>query len=196
MHLGYRSSKSFPHLAYFILLLLNYLSENSCYYVLINRHHFIRSAVSRLRTLRMEDNKITTLPRLSSNTNLNFIDFSKNNIASEMPSDYFSSFAYLATLRMSENNITGTLPSLSRASGTLQVLDLAHNSFFGAIPSFAEFSVLTELNLAANSLSSDLSKLSLPPSLRYLDISKNKLFGGFPSFSSLVSQNTHSYHQF
>ncbi|XP_059066729.1 receptor-like protein 36 [Cryptomeria japonica] len=98
----------------------------------------------------------------------------------------------LATIDLTDNGLTGTLPHCLGKPSSLTGLHLPLNSLSGSIPlSFGNMSSLTHLNLAENNLTGSIPSFSNLSSLYSLDLSSNQLTGSIPSslsnLSSLIS---------
>ncbi|XP_047327453.1 probable inactive receptor kinase At5g10020 [Impatiens glandulifera] len=90
------------------------------------------------------------------------------------------SYPPLESLDLSDNSLTGILPSDVGDLGRLNLLNLAMNSLSGQIP--GELSKLVELDyldLSANSFSGAIPS-NLPSSLKFLNLSYNALSGSIP----------------
>ncbi|PRQ31841.1 putative leucine-rich repeat-containing, plant-type, leucine-rich repeat domain, L [Rosa chinensis] len=108
----------------------------------------------------------------------NYLDYSKNNFTSSIPTDignYISSTAYLS---LSSSNLHGIIPSsICNASGL--VLDLSNNSLSGIIPEC--LTQLSVLDLGRNNLTGTIPDKFLEQcSLKTLDLSRNQIEGQFP----------------
>ncbi|TKY73915.1 inactive receptor kinase [Spatholobus suberectus] len=105
--------------------------------------------------------------------NLQVLDLSNNSITGELPS--LGSLPALRVLRLGRNQLFGSVPEeLLQTSVPLEELDLSVNGFTGSIAVINSTS-LNILNLSCNSLSG-----SLPTSLRrctVIDLSRNMLSG-------------------
>ena len=84
---------------------------------------------------------------------------------------------------LSQNQITGNIPSIIGAFESLRYLDMSRNSFQGDIPqSFGDLRGLDSLNLSYNNLSGIIPKsLEALSNLKYLNVSFNKLSREIPS---------------
>lgn len=105
--------------------------------------------------------------------NLQVLDMSDNFLTGELPS--FASLSGLRSLRLARNLLFGSVPEeLLQSSVPLEELDLSANGFTGSIAVINSTS-LSFLNLSSNGLSG-----SLPTSLRsctIMDLSRNMLSG-------------------
>lgn len=147
---------------------------------------------------------------LSESTNLQSFYASNARIVGVIP-DFFQSFPYLQNLRLSYNNLTGTLPQsfggselqnlwlnnqLQGLSGPIDVLSsmtqlfqvwLHANAFTGPIPDMSKCVNLFDLQLRDNQLTGVVppSLVSLP-NLKNISLHNNKLQGPLPQFGSDV----------
>lgn len=92
----------------------------------------------------------------------------------------------LQYLELSENRLTGSLPSLSFLP-ELQFVNLGRNQFTGGIPAIAGLIHLQYINLGNNELSGGIPSLAGLPSLETLFLGFNHLTGSIPSLSGLTS---------
>jgi len=90
--------------------------------------------------------------------NLGLLDLSDNRISGEIPSSLGECHS-LQYLNTSRNFLQGKIPPLLEKLSGLQVLDLSHNNFSGSIPKFFEsMRGLASLNLSFNNLEGDVPK--------------------------------------
>ncbi|XP_044971876.1 receptor-like protein EIX2 [Hordeum vulgare subsp. vulgare] len=89
----------------------------------------------------------------------------------------------LQELDLSDNNFSGTLPSLTGKFTRLSILSLKRNSLVGPVPqSLGNLTCLTFLELNGNHLTGSIpTKLGTLTSLTFLDISSNDLTGSIPA---------------
>ena len=107
----------------------------------------------------------------------------------------FMNICTLRSLHMSRNNVTEDLPSILHnfSSGcvrySLQELSLTSNQITGSIPDLSRFSSLKILDLSNNKLSGKIREgIRLPSQMEQLSIGSNILEGGVPkSFGSTCS---------
>lgn len=148
---------------------------------------------------------------LTESTTLNSITASQSNIYGSIP-DIFGSFPSLQSLRLSYNNLTGSLPQSMANSGiqnlwinnqqigltgTIGVLAtmtqlsqvwLQKNQFTGSIPDLSKCDSLFDLQLRDNQFTGVVpSSLISLPNLVNISLSNNKLQGPSPVFSSSVN---------
>lgn len=115
---------------------------------------------------------------------LNLAEFQDNYLSGTLSENWESSSIpiKLGQLNLSNNLLSGTLPSSLSNLSSLQILLLNGNQFSGTIPpSIGELNQLLKLDLSRNSLSGEI-----PPEigncihLTYLDLSRNNLSGPIP----------------
>ena len=178
------------------------------------------SGLTSLQTLSLSDN-LDLAPwsfptELKDSSSIVAIYFSNVNIFGSIP-DIFGNFPGLTTLRLSYNNLTGSLPGSFNGSGIqnlwlnnqksgltgpIDVLSgmtqltqvwLQTNKFTGGIPNLSACTQLFDLQLRDNQLTGIVppSVISLP-SLKNVTLQNNKLQGPLPKFpdSVLVSLGT------
>jgi Leucine-rich repeat (LRR) protein len=98
----------------------------------------------------------------------------------------------VSELNLSDNELTGTIPSGLGVLSQLTIFDLSDNELTGAIPSdLGDLSALTDLYLSQNELSGSIpSVLGGLAELRALDLSDNQLSGTIPSVLGDLSELT------
>ncbi|RYR62937.1 hypothetical protein Ahy_A04g020695 [Arachis hypogaea] len=101
---------------------------------------------------------------------LKAIDLSNNHLSGDIPSE-LENLVELVSLNLSRNNLTGKIPSGIGRLLSLESLDMSRNHLFGSIPSS-----LAQINF-----------------LSVLDLSHNNLSGQIPTGTQLQSFNTSSY---
>ncbi|KAF3335041.1 receptor-like protein kinase HSL1 [Carex littledalei] len=107
---------------------------------------------------------------------------SGNNFTGNIAPGLIAGMPLLQTLDLSENIISGEIPSSIGSLESLSMLNLSHNKMSGEIPtSIGSMLVLTTLDLSSNNLSgnvpSELGKLNF----NFLNLSSNDLSGEIPS---------------
>ncbi|KAH7841793.1 hypothetical protein Vadar_034443 [Vaccinium darrowii] len=107
----------------------------------------------------------------------------------------FSNLTMLVKLSMSNNSISGKIPSNIGDFKTLEYLDLSNNLFFSVLPlEIGKLGSLKNLSLSGNNISGSLpDSISGLTSIQSLDLSRNSFSGSLPSslrkLSTLVSLN-------
>ncbi|KAL5126567.1 Receptor-like protein 9DC3 [Glycine soja] len=107
---------------------------------------------------------------------------SNNELTGNIPSAMCNASS-LYILNLAHNNLTGPIPSAMCNASSLNILNLAHNNLTGPIPSaMCNASSLYILNLAQNNLTGHIPQcLGTFPSLWALDLQKNNLYGNIPA---------------
>ncbi|KAJ4709290.1 Receptor-like protein [Melia azedarach] len=153
--------------------------------VLLNLSHNFLTAIEHipwknLDYLNLDSNclqgSLTVLPPF-----MQFFSVSNNKLTGEIPSS-FCNLSSIRYLDLSKNNLSGTIPNNLGSSNTLSVLDLSLNNFYGRIAqTFENGSNLEILNLNGNHLDGPLP-LSLVNCtyLTILDVGNNKIIDTFP----------------
>nr|XP_033511812.1 receptor-like protein 9DC3 [Nicotiana tomentosiformis] len=121
-----------------------------------------------------------SLPILPSSLSNLFI--SNNSLSGKIPSS-FCNLTSLTVLDLARNNLKGAIPQcLGNLSDYLQVLDMQHNSLSGNLQTtFRVGSRLTSFNLHGNKLEGKIPKsLANCKELEVLDLGKNNLNDTFP----------------
>ncbi|KAG0516433.1 hypothetical protein BDA96_09G002800 [Sorghum bicolor] len=110
------------------------------------------------------------------------IDISRNRLTGSLPPLLFSKLkAQEAYLRLSHNNLTGTVPAEFTAVAFAQV-DLSRNAFAGdASGLFGRAKPVQQMDLSRNAFRFNLSTVELPEQLISLDLSHNAIYGGIPA---------------
>jgi Leucine-rich repeat (LRR) protein len=99
-------------------------------------------------------------------------------------------FKTLRVLELSNNTLTGSIPTSMAQSASLEVIDLSHNQITGMIaPSLFASKRLLRLQLHENALQGPLHRLihDLPDSLEHLALYGNDLSGSIPSTVAKLS---------
>ncbi|XP_057961675.1 receptor-like protein 53 [Malania oleifera] len=151
------------------------------------------NGLTRLKRLQLQANKLSgEFPDLSSLKNLFLLDASDNAISGKLPANFPPSVVQIS---MRNNNLSGLIPEKSiEHLGSLQVMDLSNNILTGAVPSvlFTHPS-LQQLTLSFNRFSSvqEPGKTAAGKSgLIAVDISNNELRGLLPAFLGLMPKLT------
>ncbi|KAL4334637.1 hypothetical protein GQ457_07G015090 [Hibiscus cannabinus] len=158
----------------------------------------------RVKILKMTSNNFTgTIPQTLVNmSNLEMLDLGSNQLFGQIPyaDDFCVHLPKLGSLFLSDNELSGNIPSSVGNCSNLQILELSVNKFCGTIPrSIGNLTQLKKLYLGLNNLEGeipeeigDLSNLeelgNLPdglchhlPNLEALHLKTNKLSGNIPS---------------
>ncbi|CAI9773935.1 unnamed protein product [Fraxinus pennsylvanica] len=140
---------------------------------------------SNLEELGLSDNNFGgVLPKYFGNlsTKLTGILVSNNQLSGNLPS-WIENFENLTNIEMRGNKFTGHIPIEIGKLRNLQMLDLSHNNFSGKIPYFlGNLSLLTKLHLNDNSFYGEIPfSLGMCQNLQGLNLSKNNLNGTIPS---------------
>ncbi|KAE8730825.1 Leucine-rich repeat protein kinase family protein isoform 2 [Hibiscus syriacus] len=175
--------------------------------------HRVSSTQLLIWTLSLSENtKLSawTFPDLSQSTSLVQVQLDNTNLYGALP-DVFESLNSLESIRLSYNNLSGTLPAslggsmiknlwinnqIGGFTGTLDVLSsmtqlsqvwVHKNMFTGQIPDLSKCVGLFDLQLRENQLTGPVpgSLINLP-GLKNVSLSNNKLQGPFPKFPSSV----------
>ncbi|CAN4104742.1 unnamed protein product [Withania somnifera] len=148
-----------------------------------------------LNTIDLRSNCLQgSLPIPSGSTGYFYI--SQNNLSGEIPSS-ICNLTSLVVLDLAKNNLKGAIPQCLGNIRDLWVLDMHHNSLTGEIPSsICNLTSLQILNLASNNLKGEIPQcLGNIGGLGVLDMHHNSLTGILPMTfeigSSLESFNLH-----
>jgi len=107
------------------------------------------------------------------------------NLTGTIPSS-LSALTSLQTLKLSVNQLTGSIPDLSALTSLLE-LWLHNNQLTGSIPDLSAWTSLLDLNLSNNKLTGSIPDLSALTSLQSLHLDFNQLTGSIPDLSALTS---------
>ncbi|KAI3525437.1 hypothetical protein L1887_04232 [Cichorium endivia] len=127
----------------------------------------------------------TLSPLVSKLTQLITIDVSDNKLSGPIPTSLFS-LPNLQTLNLRSNSFSGTIPPAISNLKSIQAVDISHNSLSGSLPDTSSLLTLTRLDLSFNKLTGPIPKL--PKNLIELAIKSNSLSGSLPkpSFNELT----------
>lgn len=131
------------------------------------------------------------LPKNTWPSGVEYIDLSENSISGGIPSQ-MQSLTSLKHLDLSSNQLNGVIPNIFGELKSLQFVDLAGNELSGPIPtSITLLPNCSHLDLSHNKLNGSLlANFSSMKALRYLDISDNDITGQIPFTSSFLSRLT------
>ena len=108
--------------------------------------------------------------------------------------DVSCSGGHVVRIYLPNNNLRGTLPSLSGLTN-LQGLELFHNHLTGWIPSLNGLASLQVVELSDNQLNGPIPSLNGLTNLQALYLSKNQLSGLIPSLNGLTNLQTFSVYE-
>ncbi len=94
----------------------------------------------------------------------------------------------LRHLRLSNNGLTGGVPTTSRLPSGLESLDLQGNDLAGMIPNLSGMTSLKQVDLSYNDLAGSLP--ALPTSLEEFSATNNSLSGSLPDLSGMTALRT------
>ena len=99
--------------------------------------------------------------------------------------------SYVTSISLSNNQLSGSIPSQLGSLTNLTDLELGVNQLSGTIPDLSKLTNLTQLNLASNQLSGSIPDLSKLTNLQNLWLLNNQLSGSIPSqLGSLTNLQT------
>ncbi|CAN1277006.1 Receptor-like protein 50 [Linum perenne] len=139
-------------------------------------------SLPRLIVLDMHDNQLQgDIPIIPSSSFMAYV--SNNSLTGAIPTSICTA-AFLGVLDLSNNKLNDTIPNclMENINNTLAVLNLRDNKLSGNIPDrFQESCSLETLDLSKNQLEGSFPKsLSNCTSLKVLDLGNNRLSDGFP----------------
>ncbi|KAM5560520.1 hypothetical protein ABKV19_021604 [Rosa sericea] len=138
-----------------------------------------------MELLDLHSNKLHGEIPISSSPNMYYLDYSRNNFSSTIPTTIGDMLLQTRFFYVASNNLQGIIPGSICNSLYLEVLDLSNNSLSGMVPHcLTTMSTLSVLNLRRNNLGS-IDMLSHNCSLHTLDISENLIQSQF--LKSLVN---------
>ncbi|XP_059642727.1 MDIS1-interacting receptor like kinase 2-like [Cornus florida] len=123
-----------------------------------------------------------SLNQASPLSKLRYLDVSQNKLSGPIPSNIIN-WSNLEYLDLSRNKLSGPIPYKIRDWSNLDYLDLSQNKLSGPIPSdIKNWSNLKQLDLSRNKLSGPIpSNIRNWSNLKQLDLSQNKLSGPIPT---------------
>ena len=151
--------------------------------------NYVLSSTSNLKVLSLFDNKFSDGMLLSilCLKGLEFLDLSHNDLTMEIPTEIGNNLPNISILALSNNRLTGGIPSAMRRLSKLELLFL-HNLLTGEIPSWLfNFKGLKDLYVGGNRLIWNNSinvEIAPNPSLRRLSLKSCGLVGEIPKWIS------------
>ncbi|KAG7585608.1 Leucine-rich repeat [Arabidopsis thaliana x Arabidopsis arenosa] len=152
--------------------------------------HFLprETSFTSLEELRIDSNLFTGkigVGLLSSNTTLSILDMSNNFLTGDIPS-WMANLSSLNMLSISNNFLEGTIPPSLLAISFLSLIDLSGNILSGALPSHVGGEFGIKLFLHDNNLTGPIPD-TLLEKVQILDLRYNKLSGSIPEFVNTES---------
>ncbi|XP_019181975.1 PREDICTED: probable LRR receptor-like serine/threonine-protein kinase At4g36180 [Ipomoea nil] len=109
-------------------------------------------SIPSLLFLYLSENRFTgKLPEISSNSSLEIVDLSNNQLDGLIPHS-ISNLLDASQLNFASNNFSGTIPPCIFSMPSLLFLDLSRNRFTGKLPEISSKSLLTSVDLSNNQL--------------------------------------------
>ncbi|KAJ1695925.1 hypothetical protein LUZ63_012623 [Rhynchospora breviuscula] len=136
--------------------------------------------LTQLRLLSLRNNQLSgaiTEAHFANATNLKNIDLSYNFLTMKVKGKWVPPFQ-LTSLSLRSMNLGPRFPSWLRFQTQLNEIKLSQNNITGVIPSWFMNSSVTSLDLSHNNLMGNLPTLS--PNIAALDLSNNNISGPFP----------------
>ncbi|KAL1335233.1 probable LRR receptor-like serine/threonine-protein kinase At2g24230 isoform X1 [Arachis ipaensis] len=151
--------------------------------------------LSKLQTLDLSCNKITTLPSdFWSLSSIKSLNLSTNQISGSLTNN-IGNFGMLETIDLSSNNFTEEIPEAIGSLMSLRILKLDHNKFSRSIPSgILKCQSLVSIDLSSNQLNGTLPNGfgAAFPKLKNLNLAANDIDGrilDISGFNSILSLN-------
>mmetsp|Transcript_16074 Transcript_16074/g.24004 ORF Transcript_16074/g.24004 Transcript_16074/m.24004 type:complete len:2620 (-) Transcript_16074:183-8042(-) len=136
----------------------------------------------RLESLLLDSTGLTSMNGIGQAYQLVDLDLRFNSIKGSIP-DELANLVNLETISISDNDLTGELPSLSRMH-RLKSLRAANNDLTGILPTFEANHRLKTVDLSDNRISGSISSSFLESvgtsETIYIDLSKNRIEGKVP----------------
>ncbi|TAE30509.1 MAG: T9SS C-terminal target domain-containing protein [Candidatus Kapaibacterium sp.] len=102
-------------------------------------------------------------------------------LSGSIPPEVLQVLDKLEVLDLSNNRLSGAIPSMIANAQNLEVLNLQGNRFIGALPSgFCSMGKMRELNLSGNSIEDSVAKLCCLANATMLNLQGNKFTGAMP----------------
>ncbi|KAL5543480.1 hypothetical protein UlMin_007264 [Ulmus minor] len=138
-----------------------------------------------INLLALSNNKFFgPIPEGMLQSDLWYLFLSGNRINGEIPDSFFVDYPSFDVIDLSNNNLTGSLPSSIANCTDLKVLDLKKNNFSGKIPeSLGQLEFLEILHLGDNKLSGEIPHTFRNLSrIETMDLGNNRLTGKIPQW--------------
>ncbi|KAL8043567.1 hypothetical protein ABFS82_09G130400 [Erythranthe guttata] len=157
--------------------------------LLLGQNHFrgiipsdIGSCFSLTRLILKQNNLTGELPDFVEKSNLLFVDLSNNSLSGSIPSS-LRNLAKVTSIDLSLNNLTGNIPTEIGNLLDLEHLNLSHNSLEGVLPlELSSCRKLSRFDASYNVLNGTIpSNLRNLVELSSLDLSKNRIGGSIPT---------------
>lgn len=117
-------------------------------------------------------------------THVIYVSFSNNNLTGTLPS--LTGLTKLQYFRDYVDHLTGPIPDLGGLTD-LWFFELGNNQMTGAIPSLTGLTKLQTFEVAGNQLTGSIPDLTGLASLKYFDVRANQLTGTIPSLAGLTN---------
>ncbi|XP_055828975.1 receptor-like protein 15 [Solanum dulcamara] len=143
----------------------------------------VSTDINSFKYLYLDGNNFSgSIPRKLSSSPLSSLDLSNNNLSGNVPS-WIGYIPSLTSLALSNNNLKGPIPvDYCRLEG-LEVLDLSRNNIVGAVPScFRASKNLKRVYLSENNLQGHFNMFSNSSGLTVLDLGDNNFSGSIPKW--------------
>ncbi|CAN1134276.1 Receptor-like protein 52 [Linum perenne] len=150
-------------------------------------------AIPSLQKLQLSFNQLRgDIPIIPSSSFMAYVDYSRNFFNGSIPAEISNYLSLANFFSLSNNSLTGAIPTSICTAAFLGVLDLSNNKLNDTIPNCLMENInntLAVLNLRDNKLSGNIpDRFQESCSLETLDLSKNQLEGSFPkSLSNCTS---------
>ncbi|KAL6585264.1 hypothetical protein OROMI_004553 [Orobanche minor] len=171
------------------------IPPNLCYgkqlrKLILGQNHFqgnipsdVGSCFTLTRLILKQNNLTGSLPEFVRNSDLLFVDLSNNTISGPIPSS-LGKLSDITFIDLSINKLTGRIPRQLEDLVHLESLNMSHNVLEGLLPSqLSNCHKLSKLDLSRNRLNGTIpSSLRSLKELSILDLSENHFTGGVPVF--------------
>ncbi|XVF34538.1 hypothetical protein REPUB_Repub18cG0067600 [Reevesia pubescens] len=146
--------------------------------------------LTNLSLLILKGNNFTRIPDILSNSSsLSIVDISNNQLSGSIPR-WMGNMSSLQVISMADNHLEGSMPEeLCKLNLQLEFLDLSQNYISGSLPSCFHPSRISQVHLSKNSLQGPLPiAFRDSSSLVTLDLSENHMTGNIPDWIGNLSQ--------